>query len=203
FAKLSRKKRFLRAAVFGTIVLLLAVAVVYFFFADSFFVVRLENIIAGNDLAGTARTSDAFVLANKLLAKRNEYWGIGLGQIKILGEDMLRGYYQYTTDFVATIPNAAAETFVIFGWAGLLLRMFIELFFFFHTKVWTNYYRLWLFLFIFIFQFMGSFITNVAEYVIWILAFTSVFDQFNVPVRRNENITRDYAAIPSSIVHSR
>ena len=64
--------------------------------------------------------------------------------------------------------------------------MLVEIFFFFQTRVWTNYYRLWLFLFMFIFQFAGSFITNVAEYVIWILAFTKVFEQFNI--KREENI---------------
>jgi hypothetical protein len=180
FGNLIKKRRIFNTAIFGTLLLSLCVAIIYFFLQDSFFILRLENILTGNDIASRGRTSDAFLIANKLLAKRNEYWGIGLGQVKILGEDVLRSYYQYTQDFVATIPNAAAETFAIFGWMGLILRLFIECFLFFYAKVWTNYYRLWLFLFIFIFQFMGSFITNVAEYVIWILAFTNVFNQFNV-----------------------
>jgi hypothetical protein len=37
-----------------------------------------------------------------------------------------------------------------------------------------------LFIFIFVYQFTGSFITNLAEYVIWILAFTNAFPQFDV-----------------------
>ena len=82
---------------------------------------------------------------------------------------------------VATIPNAVAETFAVFGWIGVTLRFVVEFFFFCYTKVWTNYYRLWLFLFIFIFQFIGSFMTNIAEYMIWILAFTEVFREFAVP----------------------
>jgi len=60
------------------------------------------------------------------------------------------------------------------------LRLIIEIALFFHTKVWRNYYRLLLFFFVFIYQFTGSFITNVAEYVIWILAFTNIFHQFDV-----------------------
>jgi hypothetical protein len=92
----------------------------------------------------------------------------------------------YGENFVATIPNAVAETFTILGWTGVILRLFLEIFFFFQTRVWTNYYRLWLFLFIFIFQFAGSFITNVAEYVIWIMAFTNVFDQFDI---KKEKVT--------------
>jgi hypothetical protein len=78
------------------------------------------------------------------------------------------------------IPNVTAETLTIFGFAGLLIRFAIEIGLFFYTKVWKNYYRLLLFLFMFVYQFGGSFITNVAEYVIWILAFTNVFKQFDV-----------------------
>ncbi|MGZ5135232.1 MAG: hypothetical protein ACXWCG_08785, partial [Flavitalea sp.] len=51
---------------------------------------------------------------------------------------------------------------------------------FFKTKVWSNYYRLSLFLFIFIYQFTGSYLTNIAEYVIWILAFhPGLFTEFD------------------------
>ena len=144
----------------------------------------MGNILTGHDSSVKGRTYDAFVLASKLLEKRNEYWGVGLGQIKIIGQDVIRSYYLYNKDFVARIPNATAETLAVFGWTGLFIRFLIEFFFFVQTKVWTNYYRLWLFLFMFIFQFIGSFITNVAEYVIWILAFTNVFEQFDT--RRRE-----------------
>jgi hypothetical protein len=141
---------------------------------------RIGNILGGKDSSGKGRTSDAFVLANKLLHEKNEYWGIGTGQIKIIGEDIIRGYYLYLNDVAVAIPNAVAETWAIFGWVGLTLRLFIEVFLFFYTRVWTNYYRLLLFLFIFIYQFTGSFVTNVAEYVVWILAFTNVFPRFDV-----------------------
>ena len=96
-------------------------------------------------------------------------------------------------DITVTIPNAAAETLTIFGWIGFILRITVEIFFFFFTKVWSNYYRLLLFSFIFIYQFTGSFITNIAEYVIWILAFTNVFHQFDVykpnPIPRSTGIS--------------
>ena len=75
-----------------------------------------------------------------------------------------------------------AETLAIFGWVGFCVRIFIELSLFFYTKVWKNYYRLLLFLFIFLYQFTGSFITNIAEYVIWIMAFTNAFPQFDVKI---------------------
>jgi len=177
---LLRKRRVFNGLFFFGGFSVLLVSVIYFFFRNSFFFLRLVNIFSGRDSSGKGRTSDAFFLANKLLEKKDEYWGVGFGQIKIIGEDVIRHYYMYGENFVATIPNAVAETYTILGWTGVSLRMILEIFFFFQTRVWANYYRLWLFLFIFVFQFAGSFITNVAEYVIWILAFTNVFGQFDV-----------------------
>jgi hypothetical protein len=124
------------------------------------------------------------MLAGKLLKEKNEYWGIGPGQVKVLGQDLIRGYYLYEPGTPVAIPNAVAETWALFGWAGLLLRFTIEAGLFFYTKVWSNYYRLLLFIFMFIYQFTGSYITNPAEYVIWILAFTRVFKEFDVAVRK-------------------
>src|SRR5688572_20121096 len=141
---------------------------------------RIGNIFSWEDSSAKGRTVDAYLIAIKILQENYEYFGIGLGQIKIAGDDIIRNYYLYNMDIVVSIPNAAAETLAIFGWVGLTLRIAIELFLFVYTRVWTNYYRLLLFIFIFIYQFTGSFITNLAEYVIWILAFTNVFSQFNV-----------------------
>jgi len=182
--RLTKRKRIFRGLIFTSGLLIVGALAIYLFFRDSFFVLRVGNILTGHDSSVKGRTYDAFVLASKLLEKRNEYWGVGLGQIKIIGQDVIRSYYLYNKDFVARIPNATAETLAVFGWTGLFIRFLIEFFFFVQTKVWTNYYRLWLFLFMFIFQFIGSFITNVAEYVIWILAFTNVFEQFDT--RRRE-----------------
>src|SRR6185369_11029562 len=180
FRSLVKKQRVFNGLIFFSGLSVALSSVVYFFFQNNFFVLRLVNIFSGRDSSGKGRTSDAFFLANKLLEKKDEYWGVGFGQIKIIGEDVIRHYYMYGENFVATIPNAVAETYTILGWTGVSLRMMLEIFFFFQTRVWANYYRLWLFLFIFVFQFAGSFITNVAEYVIWILAFTNVFAQFDV-----------------------
>jgi hypothetical protein len=181
FSRLTRLRRVFNVVLFTGAVMLVGGLVIFFFFRDSFFVLRLVNVLNGHDSSGKGRAYDAYILAQQIVQMKNPYWGIGPGQVKIIGADLIRDYYLYNQDFVATIPNAVAETFAVFGWVGLALRFFVEFFFFLQTKVWTNYYRLWLFLFIFIFQFIGSFITNIAEYVIWILAFTEVFRQFSVP----------------------
>ena len=92
---------------------------------------------------------------------------------------MIRDYYGYGLDTTrVAIPNAAAETLAIFGWVGFALRILVECLLFLSTKVWSNYFRLLLFVFAFVYQFTGSFITNIAEYVIWIMAFTRVFVEF-------------------------
>lgn len=190
FGRLTSKRRILNGLIYtGAIVAFTGVMVVLFFRHHPLFL-RIGNIFGGKDTSGKGRTTDAFILAEKIIQERNEYWGIGLGQIKIAGENIIRNYYLYYQERTVTIPNAMAETLAIFGWTGFWLRLVVEIFFFFYTKVWTNYYRLLLFLFVFIYQFTGSFITNVAEYVIWILAFTNTFHQFDVKAGKNTGITK-------------
>jgi hypothetical protein len=180
FSTLTRKRRVVNALIYtGTGFISLMVMLVLFFRHNPFFQ-RIKNILAGEDSSGNGRIRDAFILADKLIHQKNPYWGIGIGQIKILGETTIRNYYLYYTDARVAIPNAVAETMTTFGWVGVSLRLFIAVFLFFYTRVWTNYYRLLLFVFIFIYQFTGSFITNIAEYVVWLLAFTNVFPQFDI-----------------------
>jgi hypothetical protein len=188
FRRLTRKRRILNAIISTGAFFISGSVILVLFFRNNSLFSRIRNVFAGQDTSGKGRTVDAFIFADKMLQAGNEYWGVGLGQIKIVGENIIRDYYLYYDDFTAVIPNAAAETLAIFGWMGFSLRLLIELFLFFYTRVWTNYYRLLLFLFIFIYQFTGSFITNVAEYVIWILAFTNIFKQFDVKVRKRETL---------------
>ncbi len=188
--RLSKKKRVLNLLlIFGTSSVAL-LFLLWFFMPQNALYMRLQNILSGNDTSGNGRTSEAFMLAVKMIRLKSDAWGIGAGQVKILGADIVRSYYLYSLDYnTIAIPNAAAETLAIFGWLGLLIRISIEIFFFMFTKVWTNYFRLLLFLFIFIYQFTGSFITNLAEYVIWILAFTNVFGQFDVRTGKMQTTT--------------
>ena len=181
FRALTKKKRVLSLLLVVASLSVSFLIVLWLFFPQNINFLRFENIFSGKDTSGNGRTSEAFILAMKMLDLKSYAWGIGAGQIKILGADIIRSYYLYDLDYnTFAIPNAAAETLAIFGWVGLSLRILIECFLFFYTKVWTNYYRLLLFLFIFLYQFTGSFITNIAEYVIWILAFTNAFPDFDV-----------------------
>jgi hypothetical protein len=190
FRYLNKKRRFWWLGIFvsGSIVLMFITLSI--FFPDNTLFIRIGNIFSGHDTSGNGRTWDAFLLGDKILRLRNIYFGVGPGQIKVIGTDIIRDYYNYPLDYnTITIPNATAETLVIFGTFGIILRFSAEIFFFFYTKVWKNYYRLLLFTFIFLYQFTGSFITNLSEYVIWIMAFTKGFPQFDVKeegIRQNK-----------------
>lgn len=168
----------------GLYILLLLLGVlslwlIYYLFPDSVLVARLNNVLTGRDTSFKGRTTDSFILANVLLEMKNPIWGIGPGQIKALGVDLWKSFYHvhFTVNDV-TIPNAAAETLAIFGYIGFIVRIVFQIILFISTKVYTNFYKLSLFIFIFIYQFTGSYIVNVAEYVIWIFAFLPSFKEF-------------------------
>lgn len=180
FPFLIRKRRVLNFAINILVLGAIGFFILYFLFPDNAFFSRLFHIAAGEDTSGQGRTVDAFILANKILQEKSVYWGIGPGELQTVGGDIIRGYYLYSPGVPVAIPNAVAETWVVFGWAGIIIRLSIVMLLFFYTKVWSNYYRLLLFIFVFIYQFTGSYITNPAEYVIWILAFTNAFPQFDV-----------------------
>lgn len=180
YKKFLRSKRFVNLLGVAAAVTITALVIGFIFFPDNIVFVRLANVISGKDPSGKGRTFEAFWLADELLAKKSYWWGIGPGQIKILGFELIRNYYGYGPETArVAIPNAAAETLVIFGWVGLSIRILAQCLLFVYTRVWRNYYRLLLFVFIFLYQFTGSFITNIAEYVIWIIAFTPVFQEYD------------------------
>lgn len=189
FSRLITHKRVLNLVALTAMIMIPSVVLLFVFFPDNTLFVRLQNIVAGHDKSGKGRTFEAFYLAMKILSLKSSVWGIGLGQIKIIGTDVIRGFYFYPMDYRIAIPNVTAETLTLFGWTGILIRFFAEIFLFVYTQVWKNYYRFFLFVFIFIYQFTGSFTTNIAEYVIWILAFTEVFPQFKVNPVFNHTIT--------------
>lgn len=162
-------------------ILCIILIVLLFFFPLNPLSQRLLSIFQGTDTSANGRTTDAFNIAWYLISKKNIWFGIGLGQIKIEIEELVRAYFSYWGSYTRyDIPNTMGETLAIFGIVGVGLRLGLQWYLFFKTKVYANYYRLSLFVFVFIYQFTGSFITNIAEYVIWILAFSKVFEQFNV-----------------------
>ena len=177
------KKNVAAYSLIAVIVITAGFLVLYLVYPGNPLFLRINNIFEGTDTSFRGRAFDSFQLALSVAREKSIYFGVGLGQLKLLGVEIWNKFYNTVFDTnQITIPNAVAETFAIYGIAGLLIRFGFEWYFFFRTKPYTNYYRLGLFIFIFIYQFTGSFLFNVAEYVIWVLAFSQVFPEFD---RRN------------------
>jgi hypothetical protein len=179
---LTENRKAIRRVIFFGVLVVLGSIILYKVSPGNVLFKRLANVFGGKDTSFKGRTTDSFFIAWQIAKMRSILFGCGLGQIKVLGVDVLRHFYQSNTYTVANtaIPNVLAETLATFGLAGLFLRLGTEVYFFFRTKVYRNYYRLSLFVFIFIYQFTGSYLTNIAEYVIWILAFTpGLFPEFD------------------------
>jgi len=152
----------------------------YFTYPGNPLFYRIHNIFEGKDTSFKGRSFDAYYLAWKVAQEKSIWFGVGLGQVKVLGAEIWNTFYNFIFPVnEITIPNAVAETMAIYGITGLIIRFAIEGYFFFYTKPYTNYFRLGLFIYIFIYQFTGSYFFNLAEYVIWILAFSQVFEEFN------------------------
>jgi hypothetical protein len=169
----------------GIILLVIGLSVLAVFHPDNILFVRLQNIFSGRDTSFKGRTYDSFYLGWHVAKMKSIAFGVGPGQVKVLGLDLFDDYYQFSfSENAIAIPNALGDTLATFGLVGLILRLLIVTWLFFRTKVYSNFYRLGLFLFIFIYQFTGSFIMNIAEYSIWILAFNpNSFEEFDRPAR--------------------
>lgn len=167
-------------SVVGGVALLVVFTFFFLTFPQNAVVARIINVFTGNDTSFQGRTNEAFELAWQVAGMKSHWWGAGPGQTKELGLQLWRQVYNpaFTINEVA-IPNAVADTLAIFGIFGVILRLGLQIGFFFKTQVWSNHYRLALFIFVFVYQFTGSFIYNIAEFLIWILAFSSGFEEFS------------------------
>ncbi len=169
-------------ALVACFLLLIAGAFLFLFFPENVFVTRIANVLSGRDTSFKGRTFDSFYLGWRIASAKSIWFGCGLGQVKEIGLPYFISFYNYTNFTIEDvgIPNAVADTLATFGIVGVALRLMTEIYLFFKSKVFSNYYRFSLFAFIFIYQFTGSFIMNIAEYVIWILAFfPGIFKEFD------------------------
>jgi len=142
--------------------------------------IRLGDILAGNDTSGNGRIFDPWILTMSMLEKNQDYlFGIGWGQIRIIGDSIIRSFYQYTHDPATKfgLPNILTEITTMFGLFGLTLVLLFQLIMFRVTRVYRSNFRSLIFWFIFIYQFTGSYTSSVMYYCYWVLAFSPVFDK--------------------------
>jgi hypothetical protein len=178
--KLIPKRKFRLLALAGAAVLVTGIVLVFLIYPDNPLFVRIANLFRGTDTSFRGRTTDAMWLASQVAEQKSLTFGAGLGQTKLLGLELWRNFYKYNFSMnEIAIPSAMAETLAVYGIAGAIFRLVLEIFLFFKTKVYNNYYRFVLFIFIFIYQFTGSYINNIAELVLWVLAFTNTFEEFD------------------------
>lgn len=184
--KIFYKRNYFNYLIIFVVILVLASILMMIFFPNNVLLIRINNILSGVDTSTNGRTNESFKLGWMVAKERSIWFGSGLGQVKELAYDIVKRYLNYWGELeVVRIPNAVAETLAIFGIFGIAIRFILIFYFFIKTKVLENYYRTLLFVFVFVYQFTGSYITNIVEYVIWVMAFSTVFKQFDVG---NENI---------------
>lgn len=154
-------------------------------YPDNPLFLRVVDLFEGKDISASGRTTNAFYLASEIAKQKSGLFGVGLGQIKVVGAEIIRLYYHYHITDLASIriPNTVAETAAMFGLIGLLIRLGLQIYLFFKTKVYSNYYRLSIFIFVFIYQFTGSFFNNIAEIVLWVIAFTPCCEIFDKAIK--------------------
>lgn len=187
--RLLRYRRPFLLALSIVLVLLLVLAVLFIWYPHNALFVRIDNILAKKDTSANGRIFDSYTIGWRIASLHNIFFGCGLGQVKFMIIEMVHKYYRYWGAFSRyDIPNTMGETLAIFGLVGVALRIGLEIWLFFKTRVYSNYYRLALFIFVFIYQFTGSFITNIAEYTIWALAFAPVFSRFDIPWRIKKHV---------------
>jgi len=176
-----RRQQNKRFILFLGILFVLAVTLVLGLFSNSGFVLRILNIFDGNDSSINNRSSQAYFLALSIADLKSQIFGVGPGQLKLLGQDLISTVYSFATDEAtgqtgtARIPSSMAETLAIFGYLGFFLKIAFELYLFRKTRVKRSSFRFCLFIFMFIYQFVGSFSTNIVEIFFWVLAFSGAF----------------------------
>jgi hypothetical protein len=174
-----QNKRYRRLVFFSFIVILTLGLLVYFFFPINPLSIRIHNLMNGLDTSGRGRTYESFEIAWRVLQLNYPLTGIGLGQFKLIGRDVLLYYYKYhTIPAIVRLPNAFAETLVAFGILGALFRILFQVYFAIKGTIFNNVFQTSLFLSLFIYQFTGGFLFHSFEYYFWVLAATPIFKNF-------------------------
>lgn len=172
--------RYRQLLLIGLIAILSIACFVYYFFPINPLTIRMNNLINGLDTSGRGRTYESFEIAWRVLQLNYPLTGIGLGQFKFIGRDVLLHYYKYhTIPSVVRLPNALAETLVSFGVLGVFIRVFIQIYWAFKRRIVNNLFQTSLFISLFIYQFTGGFLMHSFEYYYWILVVVPIFKTFD------------------------
>jgi hypothetical protein len=171
---------FRRICLYGGVIAVVVLLLMVFSWPGNPVFVRLGNIMEGKDTSAMGRLVYSFRFAKDLASQNHWLFGVGPGQIKLLAHDLIVNHYQYQGAVAETvrIPNGMAETLATYGIYGFVLKLFLELWFFFKRRIFSNLFAFTLFVFLFLYQFTGSFLVNVAELAAWAIVFHTRFPDF-------------------------
>ncbi|MEM9023305.1 MAG: O-antigen ligase family protein, partial [Bacteroidota bacterium] len=133
FFLLHFKRLLVRRHVFyslSSVILLTVVTLValWVFVPDNPLYERVGDLFAGKDTSGRGRTVEALKLATLVADTKSRWFGVGVGQVKVAAEVVIRDYYHYTSSDIPVIriPSAIGETIGTFGFVGLVLRFGLQ-----------------------------------------------------------------------------
>lgn len=171
-------RRFLkrRGALIGLGVLVLALAALLF--TNNPISARVLQVLSGGDSSTRSRTTVAFLVGLVVAMSKSIWWGVGLGQGKLVDVSDLRIGFT-----VGIIPNAVAGTLAELGIVGVAVRFLLEGYLFFRMRVFANSFRMAMFVVAFVAQLTGSYLMDVQQYLIWCFAFLPFFPEFDLGSR--------------------
>jgi hypothetical protein len=138
---------------------------------------RVNNVLEGNDSSTNVRTTASYIAAYEIAKKRDVWFGVGLGQSKLFVEGVST-WGQSSPRLGSVVADNLAE----FGIVGLLIRFVVEAVFLFRGRPWQNPFRFSLFVVVFLLQFGGGYMSDPAEYFGWVMALSTSFNLFPMPV---------------------
>ena len=181
FVKLMYRSKNKALLILGMLMFFILVGALYIYNPQFIFFTRLENVLEGNDVSGNARLFDSWILANQIVQHKSSYlFGIGWGQIHVVGHDIIQRYYNYSDSVEVgyDLPNILCGIFCFTGIVGLVSFLFLQIYFYRKTKTKNSTYRSYIFWFIFIYQFTGSYTSSVLHYALLIIAYTPSIDPY-------------------------
>ncbi len=138
---------------------------------------RFLQVETGADSSAHSRTDNGLIFAYAIAASKSIWWGVGLGQAKLLNPSEVGVAGVGFTSGV--IPNFISGNLAQLGIVSVLVTFGLEIYLFFRTRAYRNPFRLAMFVFAFLEQLTGANIVDVQFYLIWCFAFAPFFPELD------------------------
>lgn len=146
------------------------------FILDSVLFTRLMSFMAGGDHSGQVRVFYSLGSAYGLIERYNYYFGVGLGQAKEYVEYFTSQYSGYGTN---RLPSSLSSTLASIGMLGVFVKYTLLICLFFLKRIYNNVFHFIIFMYALVYGFTGGWVINPAEFMMWALAFSGVFKEYD------------------------